>query len=151
MFQLIVRKIKNECEINDIDTTKRPKNISGDNDSSEEAILHAMDIIENKKISIDLIVFLQCTSPLRLKNDIDLSIEFISGYDSLISVTKLEDLTLWSKKNNKLESLNFDYKNRGMRQNRSENYIENGSIYLFKPSIIKKNKNRIGGKLACMK
>ena len=143
-------KIKNVCDRYDIGTIKRPKNISGDNDSSEEAILNAMDIIEDKKgNNIDLIVFLQCTSPLRLKNDIDLSIElfFQCSYDSLISVTKLEDLTLWSKKNKKLESLNFDYKNRGMRQNRSENYIENGSIYLFKPSILKKKKNRLGGKI----
>ena len=42
-------KIKNECDRYDIGTIKRPKNISGDNDSSEEAILHAMDIIEYKK------------------------------------------------------------------------------------------------------
>ena len=28
-----------------------------------------------------------------------------------------------------------------------ENYIENGSIYIFKPEILKNNKNRIGGKI----
>ena len=143
-------KIKNVCDRYDIGTIKRPKNISGDNDSSEEAILHAMDIIEYKKENnIDLIVFLQCTSPLRLPTDIDSAIEqfFIKEYDSLFSISKIDDLTLWSEIDNELVSINYDYKNRGMRQNRPENIIENGSIYVFKPDILYKYKNRLGGNI----
>ena len=52
-----------------------------------------------KKNNIDLIVFLQCTSPLRLPTDIDSAIEqfFIKEYDSFFSISKIDDLTLWSE------------------------------------------------------
>lgn len=53
-----------------------------------------------------------------------------------MSITELDDLTLWSNDNGELKSINFDYKNRGMRQNRLLNYIENGSIYLIKPHTL---------------
>jgi N-acylneuraminate cytidylyltransferase len=34
-----------------------------------------------------------------------------------------------------------------MRQNITPQYSENGSFYIFKPDILKKNKNRFGGKI----
>ena len=67
--------------------------------------------------------------------------------DSLFSVTKASDLTIWSNDNG-WKSLNFDYKKRLMRQNRPDNYIENGSIYIFKTNLIEKTNNRIGGKIS---
>ncbi|NTV67739.1 MAG: acylneuraminate cytidylyltransferase family protein, partial [Chlorobaculum sp.] len=45
-------------------------------------------------------------------------------------------------------SVNFDYRNRGMRQDRPSQYIENGSIYLFTPSVLRSFGNRIGQKLS---
>ena len=52
----------------------RPDELSGDTSSSEDALLHAIEIIE-KTTSIDLVVFLQCTSPLREADDIDNAID----------------------------------------------------------------------------
>ena len=51
------------------------------------------------------------------------------------------------KKGKKLISLNYDYQNRGRRQNFTKQYVENGSIYIFKPRILKKYNNRLGGKI----
>ena len=54
---------------------------------------------------------------------------------------------IW-KKNKKgiLKSINYNYKNRGRRQDRDLEFVENGSIYISKPSLLLKN-NRLGGKI----
>lgn len=126
----------------------RPYSISSDYATSESALLHALSEIE-KKEEIDAVVFLQATSPLRRQGDIDAAIEkFVrDGLDSLFSVAILDDYCIWEKKNGQLSSLTYDYKNRGRRQEREPYYLENGSIYIFKPDVIKKYNNRLGGKI----
>jgi N-acylneuraminate cytidylyltransferase len=129
----------------------RPPEISGDCASSESALLHAVERLEGEQeIRIGLVVFLQATSPLRKPGDIDRAIERFEteGADSLISVTRLDDLTLWERQAHGWESVNFDYRNRGMRQERAPQYIENGSIYLVTPEVLRSLGNRIGRNLA---
>ena len=43
--------------------------------------------------------------------------------------------------------MNYDYRNRMMRQDAPEDFMENGSIYIVKPSILRKYNNRLGGKI----
>ena len=129
----------------------RPAELSGDKATSESAILHAVGVIEQDyQIPIDVIVFLQATSPLRKPGDIDRAVEIFirEGADSLISVTKADDLTIWESKDGEWTSLNFDYRNRGMRQDRPAQFIEIGSIYIFKPETLHVFGNRIGKKLS---
>ncbi len=129
----------------------RPKAIAGDKASSEDALLHALDEIEaGQRKKVDLMVFLQATSPLRTSGDIDGAIKALISQkaDSLFSAAVLGDFCLWKKKGSKLESLTFDYRNRGRRQERDPLFLENGSIYVFKPSVLRKSRNRLGGKIA---
>ncbi len=129
----------------------RPPELAGDKASSESAILHAAGVIEKQyAMPLSTIVFLQATSPLRKPGDIDRAVErFLrEGADSLISVTRADDLTLWESRVGKWESVNFDYRNRGMRQDRPTQFIENGSIYIFKPETLLSFGNRIGEKLS---
>jgi N-acylneuraminate cytidylyltransferase len=129
----------------------RPPELAGDKASSESAILHAASIIEGDyNMPLSTIVFLQATSPLRKPDDIDRAVELFmqEGADSLISVTRADDLTLWESREGKWASVNFDYRNRGMRQDRPTQFIENGSIYIFKPEILAAFGNRIGEKLS---
>ncbi len=127
---------------------KRPEELSTDNSTSEIALLHAINNIE-KTTNIDLVVFLQCTSPLRESGDIDNAIEYFikNELDSLFSATNMKDLCLWRRVNKELKSINFDYKSRLMRQNIEPQFSENGSFYIFKPDILKKYNNRFGGKI----
>ncbi len=130
---------------------ERPAEISGDKATSESAVLHAVETIESLHgQKVGTIVFLQATSPLRKPGDIDgaLAVFRREAADSLISVTKADDLTIWETKDGRWSSLNFDYLNRGMRQDRPVQFIENGSIYIFTPETLRRFANRIGEKLS---
>ena len=50
---------------------RRPEKLATDFSTSEEALLHAVSVIE-KKTDVYLVVFLQATSPLHEKKDIEL-------------------------------------------------------------------------------
>ena len=129
----------------------RPHELSGDKASSESAIHHAIGVIElEHEMVVSTVVFLQATSPLRKPGDIDAAVEVFhrEGADSLISVTKADDLTLWESRKGQWGSVNFDYRNRGMRQDRPTQFIENGSIYIFTPETLATFGNRIGEKLS---
>lgn len=128
----------------------RPAEISGDATSSESALLHALDYLENSEgLAPDYVVFLQCTSPLRKLHDIDSAIQqLIEEYaDSLLSVTKSHGF-IWQKSESEVRSVNYDYKNRPRRQDFGEQYVENGSIYICKSRILKECRNRLGDKIA---
>ena len=129
---------------------KRPDILAQDESSSEEALVHAINEIERSDGNkIDLVVFLQGTSPLRSLGDIDGAINLFikNNLDSLFSACDLKDLMVWKNVDSKLTSINYDYKNRERRQDMQKQYGENGSIYLFKPKIIRESMNRLGGKI----
>ena len=59
---------------------------------------------------------------------------------------KIEDFFIWGQnKNLDYEPINYDYKNRLRRQDIEKKFHENGSLYMFKPSILEKINNRLGG------
>jgi len=134
---------------------KRPNELSNDNSTSEEGWLHAINHIESFQNSkIDFVFAPQVTSPLREASDITNAIKIIDEQklDSLFSSSVVEDLFFWEKDSSgKLESVNYDWKNRKRRQDISEKFIENGSFYFFKSEILKNNNNRFGGNIGLVK
>lgn len=136
------------------DIIERPEELAGDKSSAEEALLHAINHIEYAhKGKTDIVILLQATSPVRFSEDIDNAIRFFIDQkaDSLFSATELEDFCVWEIKKNELNSLTYNYKNRGRRQDRKPYYLENGSFYIFKTDILKKYNNRLGRKITFYK
>ena len=131
------------------DVIKRPSEISGDAATSEQALHHALDELERREsYTPDLVVFLQCTSPIRGDNDIDDAIDSLmaSGADSLLSVCQFHRF-IWRIQQGRPTSFNYDYRNRQLRQYLSPEFMENGSIYIFKPWVLLQFDNRLGGKI----
>lgn len=127
----------------------RPPEISGATASSESALLHALDHLKSTEDSEpDLVVFLQCTSPIRRPDDIDNAVQTLldSDADSLLSVCPSHRF-LWRRVDNEVQSVNYDYRHRPRRQEGSPEYVENGSIYVFKPWVLRQFENRLGGKI----
>jgi CMP-N,N'-diacetyllegionaminic acid synthase len=144
-----LKEIQNVAIKSNARIIKRPKSLSTDTSATEETWLHALKIIEAKVGTVDLVVGLQPTSPLRESTDIDNAIKKfqITKCDSLFSGSDIGDFYIWQKRKKRIDSLNYDYKNRSRRQDFSKQYVENGSIYLFKPELLKKHHNRLSGKI----
>ena len=127
---------------------KRPKKLSQDKSSSESCWLHAINYLKQQNLNYEIIVAPQVTSPLRKNNDIKRALVHFKQkkFDSLFSANSINDTLLWSKKNQSLRPINYDYSNRLRRQDMAENIIENGSFYIFKSKIFRSKSNRICGK-----
>jgi CMP-N,N'-diacetyllegionaminic acid synthase len=128
----------------------RPAKISGDKATSESALLYTLNYLQEKEgYAPDLVVFLQATSPLREHFDIQKAIETLikDRADSLFSASLFHGF-IWRRGKKVLKSFNYDFKNRLRRQEIPEEYLENGSIYIFKPWVLRKFANRLGGRIA---
>ncbi len=127
----------------------RPKELATDETSSMDVVLHAIDWIEKFDKAYDLIILLQPTSPNRISEDIDNSIELIfhKNASSIVSVCKVDHHPHWS---NTLPPdgcmVNFvrteiAYQN---RQELSNFYRLNGAIYLAYCDYLKTQKSFFG-------
>lgn len=128
---------------------RRPDDISGDLASSESAWLHALDAVDARMGRFDRVVALQATSPIRESVDIERALETFDRehLDSLLSVCEVEDYFNWRIGANGPEPINYDYRNRRMRQQIEKRYLENGSFYVLIPSLLREQSNRLGGKI----
>ena len=126
----------------------RPESISGDKASSEEAWIHAVNEIQ-KNVKVDLVVCMQPTSPIRGRDDLDEAVaQYFSGnFDSILSVTKIEDHFEWCLTSEGAVSTNYDFKKRRRRQDIEVKYLENGSFYLISPELLIESNDRLGGKV----
>ncbi len=143
-------EISEICKANGAEVIKRPDEIAGDFASSESALLHCLEHLEkNESYYPDLVVFLQATSPVRDSRDIDSAILQLvnNNYDCLFSAYAEHFTGRWKLDERLCASpLNFEPNNRPRRQDVDKEFIENGSIYLFKPEILKHYQSRMGGR-----
>lgn len=128
----------------------RPPDLANDTATSESALLHVLDELNRQgKPDPDLMVFLQCTSPVRRPDDIDNAIRALLAEeaDSLFSACEFNRL-IWAVDGERLYSLNYNFHRRQREQEMAKQFRENGSIYVLKPEILRANDNRMGGKIA---
>jgi CMP-N-acetylneuraminic acid synthetase len=128
----------------------RPKDIAGDNSPSEQAVLHVLETLKtNENYIPDIVVFLQCTSPLTISDDIDGIVSSLntSNADSALSASLFHHFLWKNTSDGSVEGINHDYRSRSMRQDLDAQYLENGAIYAFKTQGFIKHRYRFFGKI----
>jgi N-acylneuraminate cytidylyltransferase len=132
---------------------KRPVELATDAARSESALKQVLDHLrEMEGYEPHLVAFLQCTSPVRTSRDIDRAVQVLldENADSLVSVTPWHGLN-WTLENGEAKSVTFDYHNRPRRQDMRPEFRENGSIFIFRPSVLNQLDNRLGGRIVLFK
>ena len=135
-------EILNISKGNGAKTILRPDDISGDEATTESAVDHFIS-----EVDVDVVVLMQCTSPLRYDGCLDEAVlELEKGYDSIVSVSPTHKFR-WQLIDGEIQSL-YDHKNRPRRQDiDNPEFIETGSFYVFKTSHYLKERNRLCGKV----
>lgn len=129
---------------------ERPAVLASSTATSESALLHVLEHLERTEgYRPDIIVFLQCTSPVRQPDDIDRAVQTLlnSGADSLFSATRSHWL-IWRSEGPWVKSFNYDFRVRRREQDMEDEWRENGSIYVLRPWVLVDHTNRLGGKIA---
>ena len=114
----------------------RPNELSRDDTPTLPVLRHVVDYLEkNEKCSVDIIVLLQPTSPLRKASDRDDAIEKFSksGADLVVSVTEMKHHPFWSFEidGDRLKPFVKDGFKTIKRQDLPKVYTVNGAIYVM--------------------
>ncbi len=121
----------------------RPEELSNDNASSHDVIIHAINHYESLKLAFDAVLLLQPTSPFRIQDDfLQMKNLFDVETDMVVSVKKSKENPYFSL----YEQLDAAYivkckkGNFSRRQDCPDVYAFNGSMYLINIDSIKNSK-----------
>lgn len=125
----------------DAQVIKRPIKIAKDTSKCEEALLHFA-----KNIDFDLLVYIQTTSPLVTKEDINKGIAMMQTgyYDSVFSVYKEHWIPRWTLD---VRPIDWNTKHRPRRQTIEPKYVENGAFYITTRRNLLDSKLRYSGNI----
>lgn len=143
------KKISKISKTYGAEVIKRPKKLSNDIIMPDAAVVHAIKyILKNLNFNFDYLVFIQPTSPLRHKTELDLAIKkcIDKKLDTVFSSTDYKPF-IWIKKGEKFLPDNFNPKKRKRRQI-NQNINETGSFYIVEKKSFLKNKDRFGKKIS---
>lgn len=133
------------------DVVWRPANLSGDLASSESAVLHALDTLEADGFELpEVTAFLQCTAPLMQWSDIDGTFDALikEKADTALAVADFHYFVWENDEHGDFVGVNHDKRVRKMRQERTPQFIETGSVYLMRTAGFRSQRHRFFGKTA---
>ena len=127
---------------------RRPAEISGDEASSESALLHALQKLGGEGIRADILVFMQCTSPLTTGEDVDACVETLvkERADSAFTAKEFFYFVWRRLSDGSAEGINHDKRFRPRRQDREPQYEENGAVYAMVADGFLKAQHRFFGR-----
>lgn len=130
---------------------QRPADISGDQATSESALLHVLQFLdESENIQPELVTFLQCTSPLTLAADIDGTVQALRNQnaDTAVAVTDFHYFIWQQNQAGNLSGINHEAAVRLRRQDREPQYLETGAVYVMRTAGFQQHRHRFFGQIA---
>ncbi|MCI1019131.1 acylneuraminate cytidylyltransferase [Microbacterium sp. C5A9] len=133
---------------------RRPAEISGDTASSESAILHVLDELARAGEQVDVVAFLQATSPFIPSDALSEAVtEVTEGRaDSVLSAAETFGF-LWRRAGQETPdagaavALNHDAAHRPRRQDREPHFLETGAFYVFRADGFREAEHRFFGRV----
>ena len=146
-------EIKQFAESLGVETQGRPEEFWHDNTFQEvdRLLYYCVADLERKGASIDIVVLLYATSPLRKAEHITACVDLVlnHGYDS--ALTLREDRSyIWEKTGDAevVKPVNYDPKKRGPNQLEGWNqWVENKAVYVMKRDLLMETGCRLGGRI----
>jgi YrbI family 3-deoxy-D-manno-octulosonate 8-phosphate phosphatase len=132
------------------EVVERPAELAGDTASSESALLHALDALNQRGVpDPDALMFLQCTSPLTRACDLSGMVEHWerAGADVALAVTPSHAFLWRPGADGALEGVNHDSSVRLRRQDLPPEYRETGAAYLMRTAGFRAGGHRFFGKV----
>jgi N-acylneuraminate cytidylyltransferase len=126
---------------------ERPAELSGDEASSESALLHALDELEARRVDVGVIAFLQATSPFIDVDALTAAVQLVRSRrrDSVFSAVETYGF-LWEKgAGGAAEAVNHDVEVRPRRQDREPHYLETGAFYVMRAAGFRASRHRFFG------
>ena len=111
----------------------RPAEIAGDTATSESALLHALEVLAADAVPVEVLVFVQCTSPFVAAADLDAAVDLVltDQADTVFSAVD-NHAFLWRPEGDRVVGVNHDAAHRQRRQDRAPEFRETGAFYAFR-------------------
>ncbi|MDQ7878005.1 acylneuraminate cytidylyltransferase [Microbacterium sp. QXD-8] len=126
---------------------ERPADLSGDEARSETALLHALDTLEERKVDVGVVAFLQATSPFIDAEALAAAVQLVRSRrrDSVFSAVETYGF-LWEKGiGDAAEPINHEIDVRPRRQDREPHYLETGGFYVVRAAGFRAAQHRFFG------
>ncbi|MEU9004125.1 acylneuraminate cytidylyltransferase family protein [Streptomyces sp. NPDC048551] len=135
------------------EVVERPAELGTDRASSESALLHALDRLEERHGEpVEVLVFVQCTSPFVTAGEIDAAVLAVvrDGADSAFTAVPFHGF-LWTAEpgpgpGHAAAGVNHDSAVRQRRQDRRPEYLESGAVYAMRAEGFRRHGHRFFGR-----
>jgi len=126
----------------------RPAELAGDLASSESALLHALEVLTDADHPVEVLVFVQCTSPFISPANMDDSVRQVLGgsADSVFAAVD-NHAFVWRPAGDTVVGVNHDPSIRLRRQDRAPEYRETGAFYTVRANGFARTGHRFFGRI----
>ncbi|MBN1609634.1 MAG: acylneuraminate cytidylyltransferase [Polyangiaceae bacterium] len=131
----------------------RPTTLANETASSEDALLHVLgQLADQEGYHPDLVVMLQCTSPLTSSDDVDRAVNLLvtARAGSCFTAVPFFHFLWRTRPDGTAEGINHSGSKRARRQDLAPQLLENGAVYVMRTDALLASRDRFCGKVvAC--